>query len=409
MGETKTENLVLKQSRFKKPKQSTSYFEQTFISDTNFDDGQVAEENGKPVLLSTVVQPVLVTTEYEINRTSPTQTFDAFEYTGPSAVTTFFKTAAQSSSTTFEIEKSAQTVLKGRSVELPEFIGTLGSSQPMKACTSILDPEGKSAWNETRWNEKQTDKKSPDVKSLREPDVQVLGFNVTGPAIEIPSTKSEMVNEDKFHGSFGGNPKQNTICHEEKQWDLVKESQMSFASSTVLQSSKDDAQGMTKEHKRGRLQKEYSVKSESEELFEAGKYAERNLKEYSVVSESEEIDKKDKKNSISVLSLEKNEEITSIKPLPKSDLQLEIPSEASSVPSLSADQVSEQQVYSRKKKKGKKSPEVSIEEKEQSTVTEDNNVGEIVSIKSVPPNLDEKPRDIGESITLTEELTNKKE
>merc|ERR1712212_1088216 len=183
-----------------------------------------------------------VTTEYEINRTSPTQTFDEFEY-----------------------------------------IGTLGSSQPMKTCTSILDPEGKSAWNETRWNEKQTDKKSPDVKSLREPDVQVLGFNVTGPAIEIPSTKSEMVNEDKFHGSFGGNPKQNTICHEEKQWDLVKESQMSFASSTVLQSSKDDAQGMTKEHKRGRLQKKYSVKSESEELFEAGKYAERNLKEYSVV------------------------------------------------------------------------------------------------------------------------------
>ena len=74
-----SENIVVKQSRFKKPQQSTSFFEQTYAKDAGLEFGQIGEENGKPVYLSTVVQPVLVTTEYEISKKSPTQTFDAFE------------------------------------------------------------------------------------------------------------------------------------------------------------------------------------------------------------------------------------------------------------------------------------------------------------------------------------------
>merc|ERR1711872_1182559 len=57
--------------------------------------------------------------------------------------------------------------------------------------------------------------------------------------------------------------------------------------------------------RKGKLQKEYSVASENEETYDNEKQALRNLKEYSVVSESDDFEVKDKKKSISVISLEK--------------------------------------------------------------------------------------------------------
>merc|ERR1712002_177125 len=109
--------------------------------------------------------------------------------------------------------------------------------------------------------------------------------------------------------------------------------------------------GVTKEERRkGKLQKEYSVASENEETYDNEKQALRNLKEYSVVSESDDFEVKDKKKSISVISLEKNE-----------DVHLGKPSFQPAPPQPVVAQADEQKTYSRKKKKGKKTPDSSVD------------------------------------------------
>merc|ERR1711925_1926 len=113
---------------------------------------------------------------------------------------------------------------------------------------------------------------------------------------------------------------------------------------------------VTKEERRkGKLQKEYSVASENEETYDNEKQALRNLKEYSVVSESDDFEVKDRKKSISVISLEKNEDVHLGKPslqpeIIKADQKLEQTKSAPPQPVVA--QADEQKTYSRKKKKG---------------------------------------------------------
>merc|ERR1712198_488719 len=210
-----SEHIVTKQSRFKRPEQSSTFFEQTFRENAGLEYGQVGEENGKPIILTTVVQPVLVTTEYEINRMSPKQTFDAFEFTGPSGVSGFYTTSMQSQtsshSTTFmetTTTTSGKTISSrvtsdDRSVELPEFIGTLGGDKQSSQMSVHVRSEGtKPNWEDTTWSEnvvKST--KQPAIASAAPSDIHVLDIKTIGPTATT-TTKTITSKVESFHGSF---------------------------------------------------------------------------------------------------------------------------------------------------------------------------------------------------------------
>merc|ERR1712198_246156 len=360
-----SEHLVTKQSRFKRPEQSSTFFEQTFSGNAGLEFGQVGEENGKPIILTTVVQPVLVTTEYEINRMSPKQTFDAFEFTGPSGVSGFYTTSMQSQtsshSTTF-METTTTTSGKiissrvtsdDRSVELPEFIGTLGSDKQSSQMSVHVRSEGtKPNWEDTTWSEnvvKST--KQPAIASAAPSDIHVLDIKTIGPTATT-TTKTITSKVESFHGSFQdeSKPEVSLQLKQDQDWEPI-----TAASGSVQLSQPGDAAG----RKKGRLEKEYSVASDADDVSDEQKLSIRQMKEYSVVSESEDKNEKEWNKRITnaavVVSLEKNEQVSAIKDEPsfasKGEPMQEVTPKAPSVPE---EPTEEPKTYTRKKKKDKK-------------------------------------------------------
>merc|ERR1712228_921410 len=96
----------------------------------------------------------------------PTQTFDTFEYTGPSGVSSYFTSGQTSKSyqtTSLQTSSSGQIVsarVQGtdfdeRGAELPEFIGTLGADKSSTITANLKDEGIKPSWKDTSWSERE--------------------------------------------------------------------------------------------------------------------------------------------------------------------------------------------------------------------------------------------------------------
>merc|ERR1711915_1124215 len=294
---------------------------------------------------------------------SPTQTFDAFEYTGPSGVSSFYSSSETTTGyqkTNFQISTSESTVSSSvqrtdeRGVALPEFIGTLGGDASA-ALTSKVEVAGmKTSWKDTTWSESEImESQKPKFTNQTHSDIHVLDSKTIG-----PSSTHDKTREDPQFLHFGGSFQEHGShdlslqVKQDQSWEPLT------ASSSTEQYSKS---GGKKHQKKGKLEKEYSVASDNDDTVEDKKSSIRELKEYSVVSESEDKDGKEWTKRITgsstvVVSLEKNEEVSAAPPAEKkkNEEKQETTKSEVSKPCQSEEPAEEPKTYTRKKKKGKK-------------------------------------------------------
>merc|ERR1711970_1008178 len=228
-------------------------------------------------------------------------------------------------------EQNWEPITDALTRKLPEFIGTLGVAQTSTISMKTKDSSNQPNWKDTSWNEKRViETKHEKVQPALE-DIRILDVKMIPPDFKTTANDGPTIN--RFQGS------------------LMKKLQ---GASINVRTEEVKITSVKTAGRKGRLEKEYSVLTEPEDAEEEERLKLKHLNEYSVVSEPDEADEKTGKESrtkkLSVLSLEKNEGVNSLK-METQIADHDVEPQAAELQEAAAGE--EPKTYSRKKKKAK--------------------------------------------------------
>merc|ERR1711862_853588 len=211
----------------------------------------------------------------------------------------------------------------------------MGGGDASAALTSKVEVAGmKTSWKDTTWSESEImESQKSKFTNQTHSDIHVLDSKTIG-----PSSTHDKKREDPQFPHFGGSFQEHGShdlsfqVKQDQSWEPLT------ASSSTVQYSKS---GCKKHQKKGKLEKEYSVVSESED------------------KDGKEWTKRITSSSTEVVSLEKNEEVSAAPPAEKkkNEVKQETTKSEVSKPCPSKEPAEEPKTYTRKKKKGKKDNE----------------------------------------------------